>query len=734
MLEAALILELGLDRIPEAGVLVALLGLNAALAQFQEHRARAALELLRRTLRINARVLRDGEWASLPASELVPGDRIHLKMGDMVPADCRLVRGEIEVDQAALTGESAPVARASGATLYSSSIVRRGEADAEVTATGSRTAYGRTADLVRTARSTSHLETLLFGIVRYLVVLDVAMALLVITAAGLRGVAGSVTAPFVVILLIASVPVAMPATFTIANAIESRRLVEQGVLVTGLTAVQEAASMDVACVDKTGTLTEGRERLSEVVPFGGRDADRVLALASSACDPAEGDSIDLAILDELRRRGLERPVPVVQRPFDPALKRSESVVRLEGTDRRVVLGSPAIVFALCPEVPPEAPAAVDRLARSGARVLAVAVGTEAKLGLAGLVALSDRPRPEAAGTVTALQNAGIRVVLLTGDTVGTARSIARQVGLGERMGGPEDLVRAPDRFDGFAGVFPEDKFRLVRGLQAAHHVVGMTGDGVNDAPALKQAEVGIAVANATDVARASAKVVLTRPGLSDMIHAVEGGRRVYRRMLTWTLRKLSLNFEIVFLLAGGFLVAGVFVTTPFLVLLMVFANDFVAMAAGSDNVRPSSGPDRWNLPEMMATAAVIAVPWIAFSFGLLWWGLSVAHLAAGTLQTLFFVYLVFGSQGTILLARERGRVWDSRPSTALLVAIAADIAVVSGLAVTGLLMPAPIAPGLVLGLLGGVAGLVLAVDQLKVAFIRWARAFGPSSRFLHPAA
>ncbi len=729
MLEAALAIELVLQKYPEAAILLALLVFNAGLAQVQERRARAALELLRHRLHVAARALRDGAWTTVAARDLVPGDRVHLRMGSIVPSDCTVVEGEVEVDQSTITGESEPVSRPAGATLYSSTVVRRGEATADVTATGSRTCYGKTAELVRSVRTVSHLENLLFSVVRYLVTLDGSMAALVLVVALARGIDLALVVPFVLILLIASVPAAMPATFTIANAIESRYLVEQGVLVTGLTAVQEAASMDLLCVDKTGTLTEGRESLSEVAPWGKASEGEVLVLAGAACDASTGDTVDLAILGEVKGRGLLAPVRSKFLPFDPANKRSEAVITVGGQDRRVVLGSPGVVEDLCGGVPPGLRTAVERLSRSGGRVLAVASGVREPLDLVGLVALADPPRSDAADLVRTLRGMGVRVVMLTGDTPATARAVAEKVGIGTRIGERADLSEDPSSFDGFAGVYPEDKFQLVHALQEEHHVVGMTGDGVNDAPALRQAEVGVAVLSATDVARAAAKLVLTRPGLSDIVHAVQGGRRVYRRMLTWTLNKISKNFEQVFLLTAGFVAADLFVVSPFLILMMVFANDFVSMAAGSDNARISSAPDQWSVREIVTVAAVVGGCWLALSYSLLYWAVDLAHLATGPLQTFFFVYLVFGSQGTILLVRERNHAWASRPSLPLLLAVAGDIVVISVLASLGILM-SPIPATYVLGLLVVVGGAAFLVDIAKVAFIRWSGAFGPSSRLV----
>ncbi len=730
MLEVVLLFEIVLDRVPDAVIIVSLLVFNALLAEFQEHRAHASLELLRHRLSVTTRVLRDGTWTTRPARDIVPGDRIHLKIGDIVPSDGRVVEGQAEVDQSTITGESEPVSVVARSAVYSGSVVRRGEATVVVTATGRSSMYGKTAELVRSAKTMGHLQQLLLEVVRYLASLDGVLALVIVLVAIWRGVPLLTTLPFALILLIASVPVAMPATFTIANAIEARRLVEQGVLVTGLTAVQEAASMDVLCVDKTGTLTEGRETVGGLAPRTPWSEQDLLALASATCDASSGDTVDLAVLAEAQRRGAVGPPRSKLVAFDPALKRSEATVTLQGKDQRVVLGAPAVVAGLCGGTAGPVTEAVSSLSSGGARVLAVAVGVAEPLSLVGFIALSDPPRSDAAALIRSLGEMGIRVVMLTGDHAMTAKVVAAKVGLGDRIGDRSALSADPASFDGFAGVYPEDKFALVQALQSRHHVVGMTGDGVNDAPALKQAEVGIAVMSATDVARASAKLVLTRPGLSDIVEAVRGGRQVYRRMLTWTLNKVSKNFEQVLLITGGFVVAGVFVTSPFLILMLVFANDFVTMAVGSDNARVSSTPDRWSLREIAATAAFVGGAWLAVSYGLLWWALKVEHLPSylgGPLNTFFFVYLVLGSQATVLLVRERGRLWSSRPSLSLILAIVADVAVVSALAVTGTLM-APISPELILLLLGVVVVTALAVDQLKVAFIRWSGAFGPHSK------
>ncbi|HTT73169.1 MAG TPA: HAD-IC family P-type ATPase [Thermoplasmata archaeon] len=717
MIEAALVLEAALDQVPEAAILAGLLLLNAVLSTLQERRAQAAVDLLRQRLEVLARVLRDGVWKSCPARELVPGDRIHVRMGDIVPADAHVDEGSVEVDQSMLTGESTSVTHGPGDTLYSGSVVRRSEATATVTAIGATTYFGRTAELVRTAHAQSHLEDLMLKVVQYLLILDATLVVVFVGAGLARGVSLILLGPFVLILLIASVPVALPATFTVASSLESRHLADEGVLVTGLSAVEDAAGMDLLCSDKTGTLTQNRQTVTDVrsVDPGG-DAE-LLALAAAACDPSTQDPIDLAILQAAAHGA--RPAYARSRivPFEPATKRSEAWIDHGGVPWHVVLGQPAIIATLV-QRPPGTDDWVERRGAEGFRLLAVGAGPEGALQWIGVLALEDPIRDDAPALLRRLDGLGIRVVMVTGDAASTARSVAKDLGLPGPIGTRDDLARASVAYSGFAGVYPEDKFGLVRTYQAAGRIVGMTGDGVNDAPALKQAEVGIAVASATDVAKASAKLVLTRPGLGGIVSAVESGRRVYRRMLTWMLNKISKTIEQVVLLSLAFVATGLFVTTPLLILLMIFANDFVVMSVGTDRARVSPSPDRWDVRRLVTVGGVMAAGWLCLSFSLVVVGTDVLRWPLATLQTVIFLDLVFSGQATLYLMRERGRFWASRPSNALWIATTIDLTVLGVLATFGVLM-APVSPWLVLGLLGLVAAVALVLDQLKLAVFRW---------------
>jgi H+-transporting ATPase len=727
MLEVTVLLELLLGRNVEAGVMTVLLIFNAALSFVQENRAQKALALLRQRLAVQARVLRDGRWQLLPAQQLVPGDVVHLRMGDLAPADVRIDSGQILLDQSALTGESVPVEAGAGQTAYAGTVVKRGEATGEVTATGPRTAFGKTAELVRLAHTGSHLQTIIFTIVKYLVTLDALLVAAVLIYALVASIPPADILPFALILLLASIPVALPATFTVATALGALELAKHGVLVTRLSAIEEAAGMDVLCSDKTGTITKNQLAVAAISSYQPHTEREALRLAALACDESTQDPIDLAILAAAREQGVM--FTGIQRvrfiPFDPAIKRSEVFLREGSKNLRVAKGAPQVIRTLVKEGCETLDQDVEKLAAQGLRVLAVAAGTDSALRLAGLVGLQDPPREDSQELVQALRGLGVRVLMVTGDGLATARAVARQVGIGDRVCRPEVLRKASPtevlECDVFAGVLPEDKFRLVRALQEGEHTVGMTGDGVNDAPALKQAEVGIAVANATDVAKAAASLVLTSPGLANVVAAVETSRRIYQRMLTYTLNKIVKTFELALFLSLGLILTGTFVTTPLLVVLLFFTNDFVTMAIATDRVEFARTPGRWHIRSLVVTALSLAVPILLVSFGIFFGARDWLGLPQSQLQTVIFVMLVFSGQGTVYLVRERRHFWSSRPGAWLLLSSVLDVLIVSVLATQGILM-APISPPLVGGLLGLIVLYLACLDFLKIRVVRYFRA------------
>ncbi|MDA8095032.1 MAG: plasma-membrane proton-efflux P-type ATPase [Betaproteobacteria bacterium] len=717
MLEITIVIELLLHKRAEALIIGILLVFNALLSFVQEGRAQNALALLRSRLAVNARVLRDGRWQMVPAANLVDDDFVHVRMGDLVPADLEIAEGNVELDQSALTGESLPVDASAGNPAYSGSVVKRGEASGRVTATGTRTFFGKTAELVGTARTVSHLQEIIFRIVRYMLILDAVMVAALLVYAPIAHLPWSDVLPFALILLVASVPVALPATFTLATALGALELARRGVLVTRLSAIEEAAAMEVLCVDKTGTVTESRLSVAGVAPNAPFTEGKLLQLAAIACDEATQDPIDLAILAAARAQGDTGASGRLQFiPFDPATKYSEGIVEREGKPFHVVKGAPAAVGARLSQAMPMG--GMEPLAAQGYRVLAVAAGEPEALEFAGFVALEDPPRPDSADLIRHLVELGLRVIMITGDSLATARAVAAKVGIGNRACTGESLRNGErDGCDVFAGVFPEDKFRLVQSLQQGGRVCGMTGDGVNDAPALKQAEVGIAVATATDVAKAAASVVLTRPGLSEIAAAVETSRRIYQRMLTYTLNKIIKTVEIAVFLSVGVMLTGTFVITPMLIVLLLFTNDFVTMSIATDQVAYSLRPDRWRIRRLMATGAILAGFVLVLSFSVFFVGRDWLHLPLAQLQTLIFVMLVFTGQGNVYLVRSRGHFWDSRPSRWLLLASVLDILVVSTLAARGILMAA--IPGPFLLVLGAlVVAYLFALDFVKIAVFR----------------
>ncbi len=711
MLEVTFVLEISLGKPVEAIIIALLLIGNAVLGFVEEGKAQAALDILRHRLEINARVLRDEKWQSVPAGEIVPGDCIYLRMGDMVPADARLVQGNIEVDQSALTGESAPVELAPGGDARSGSVVKRGEAAAEVTATGAKSFFGKTADLVRGAKTVGHMEQIIFSIVKYLLVMDVTLVAMVLIYAFSAGMAWSVILPFALILLVASVPVALPATFTLAQATASLEMADNNVLVTRLSAIQELAGMQQLCCDKTGTLTLNQLTLEKVQPLNGASEQDVLAFAAQTCDAGTQDPIDMAILKKYQ----ENPVPGFHWkrrkliPFDPATKRAEADLELDGKKARSMKGAIATLAALCKNAG-DVLRQAETLAAQGNRVLGVATQVDGELQLIGLLSLRDPPRPESHDTIAKLQGLGIRVRMVTGDSQTTAQAISGQLGIGNKSADRSAIEQGQLDADVFAGVFPEDKIALVRKLQSQHIITGMTGDGVNDAPALKQAEVGIAVSNATDVARSAASLVLTKPGIGHLTDAVKIGRKVYRRMLTYTTNKITKTIQVALFLSLGLLITGQLVTTPRLVLLLLFANDFVTMSLASDRVTPSEHPDRWNVRILMESSGVIAVSWLLYCFAVFYVGRHFLPLPAT--QTLVFLALVFSGLATVYLVRETRAFWQSRPGTFLLWATVGDVAVVSAMATFGILM-APVPIGMVAGVLGATLAMMLVLDLVK---------------------
>src|ERR1700722_8940735 len=688
MLEAAIALQLVLGKFSEAAIIGALLVFNAALGFVQESRAQATLAALRSRLALNVSVHRDGEWKIVAAAVLVPGDVVKLSLGSVVAADVRLSSGQVLLDQSTLTGESMPVEAGPGAHTYAGALVRRGEAVAEVTATGARTQFGRTAELVRTAHVASSQQRAVLRVVRNLAVCNGTLIVLLVGYAHFLALPVAEIIPLVLTAVLASIPVALPATFTLASALGARVLARVGVLPTRLSAVDEAASMDTLCADKTGTLTENELAVTTVRPMAGFDVPHVLALAALCSSEGGQDSVDAAIHKAAGRLTGVAATLVTFLPFDPATKICEATIVGEASGtQRIVKGAYAVVAELALPAPTAAAAAAE-LEGQGFRVLAVASGTQGAMQLAGLIALSDPPRADSAALVSELRGLGIRTVMATGDAPATATSVASAIGLNgpvfARGKIPDDI--RPESFAVFAGVLPEDKYKLVKAFQKAGHVVGMCGDGANDAPALRQAQIGIAVSSATDVAKSAAGMVLTEPGLAGIVAAVKEGRTIYQRILTYTLNSITKKIVQVLFLAVGLVMTGHAILTPLLMVLIMITGDFLGMSMTTDNVRPSPQPNKWQIGSLTIAGIVMGVGELLFCTSVLLFGAYRMGFGIDALRTLAFVVIVFGNQATTYTNRERQRLWSSRPSFWVIVSSVGDLLIASALAIVGIAM------------------------------------------------
>jgi len=716
MLEAAIVLELVLGKYVEAAIIAALLIFNAALGLFQESRAQATLAALKSRLALNAAVRRDGAWRTIPAAELVPGDVVKLSLGAVVSADVHLTGGEVLLDQSMLTGESVPIEASAGVQTYAGALVRRGEAVAAVTATGVRTKFGRTAELVRTAHIVGSQQKAVLRVVRNLAAFNGVVIVLLVSYAWLLKMPLDEIIPLVLTAVLASIPVALPATFTLASALGARALGKLGVLPTRLSAVDEAASMSILCADKTGTLTQNALTVTTIRPMPGFDEADVLALAALASSDGGQDPVDGAIRSAAAGKTTsDAPKVIKYVPFDPGTKMSEAtVLDPGGGTRRVVKGAFASVISLI-QPSPTATTASEELEEKGYRVLAVAAGPPNAMKLAGLIALSDPPRKDSAALVTELHGLGVRTIMITGDAPATAAIVAHAVGLDGAVCPPgpiPDSVR-PEQFAVFAGVLPEDKYKLVKAFQKDGHTVGMCGDGANDAPALRQAQIGIAVLTATDVAKSAAGMVLTEPGLAGIVAAVKEGRVTYQRILTYTLNSITKKIVQVLFLAVGLIMTGQAILTPLLMVLIMITGDFLGMSLTTDNVRPSGTPNTWQIGILTIAGVSTGIGELVFCTSVLAFGAYRMGYDIQALRTLAFVVIVFGNQATTYTNRERRRLWSSRPSFWLVVSSVTDLMIASTLAIAGIAMT-PLPAVIVAGTLAAAVVFAVILDLAKV--------------------
>lgn len=729
MIEVALVLSLVARHWTDATIIAVLLGMNGLVAFAEEHQAANAIAALRRRLASSARVRRDGAWTTVAVRELVPGDMIRVRIGDVVPADVRVVTDTtVEVDQSALTGESLAVSRGRGMSVYSGSVLVRGEADALVYATGAASYMGRTSALVQTAGTVSHFQRAVLRIGNYLIVIAVALVTLTVAVSLIRGNPVLQTLEFALVVTIASVPVALPAVLSVTMAVGARQLARRQAVVSHLPAVEELGGMDLLCSDKTGTLTQNRLAVATYWTASGVSQVELTAAAAYASRAEDNDPIDLAVLAAANRPSVVARVEDFV-PFDPVSKRTEATVCGSGEHKfRVSKGAPQVIAAMCRHsATSDVPAVVERFAAHGYRSLGVAqTRADGSWQLMGVLGLADPPREDSAQTIAAAQQLGVEVKMVTGDQVAIGREIAHRVGLGERILDAQtldtadgDLGAQVEAADGFAQVFPEHKYRIVRLLQARGHIVGMTGDGVNDAPALKQADAGIAVAGATDAARAAADVVLLAPGLSVIVAAICQAREIFARMTSYAIYRITETIRGLLLITLAIVILNFFPVTAVMIVLLALLNDGAILTIAYDHVRGSSKPAAWDMRAVLTIATALGVIGVAQTFVLFVLADKVFGLDHDMIRSLIYLKLSVAGHLTIFVTRTRGPIW-SRPAPApiLLAAVFGTQAVATLIAVYGVLMT-PLGWGWA-GIVWGYALLSFFVnDRVKLAAYHW---------------
>ena len=735
MIEAAVILSAVARHWPDFGIILVLLLANAGVGFWEEHQAGNAIAALKATLAIKARVKRDGKWVTPAARELVPGDVIRVRLGDIVPADARLLEGDpIEVDQSALTGESLPATRKAGEAIFSGSIVRQGEVGALVYATGANTYFGKTAELVQGAQTVSHFQRAVLKIGDYLIVLAVALVALIITVALFRGDPILTTLQFALVLTVAAIPVAMPTVLSVTMAVGARLLAKKQAIVTRLSAIEELAGVDVLCSDKTGTLTQNKLTLGD--PFSVNDipADQVILNGALASRADNKDTIDLAVLGGLKNDQALKGYQVVHfQPFDPVHKRTEATVKgADGKEFKVTKGAPQVILELSAnagEVKPAVDKAVNAFAARGFRSLGVArADGDGKWQFLGVLPLFDPPRDDAKATIATAEDMGVKVKMVTGDALAIAQETAKKLGMGTdildasgfgdaKSHETPQLAESIEKADGFAQVFPEHKFHIVDVLQHRGHIVGMTGDGVNDAPALKKADCGIAVSGATDAARAAAAIVLMTPGLSVIIDAIKESRKIFQRMNSYAIYRIAETIRVLLFMTLAILIFNFYPLTAVMIVMLALLNDGAILSIAYDNVHYKDEPEAWNMRMVLGTSTVLGVVGVVAAFGLFYLGERVFHLDRAHIQTLMYLKLSVAGHLTIFLTRTRGPFWSIRPARILLLAVFGTQLVATLIAVYGVFMT-PLGWGWALFVWGYALMWFLVNDRVKLLAYR----------------
>ena len=735
MIEVAVILSGVVRHWPDFGIILLLLLANAVVGFWEERQAGNAIEALKAKLAIKARVKRDGKWVNPAARDLVPGDVIRLRLGDIVPADARLLEGDpVEVDQSALTGESLPAERKPGEAVFSGSIIRQGEIGALVYATGANTYFGKTAQLVQEAHTVSHFQRAVLKIGNYLIIIAVALVALIITVAIFRGDAFLSTLQFALVLTVAAIPVAMPTVLSVTMAVGARLLAKKEAIVSKLVAIEELAGVDVLCADKTGTLTQNKLTLGGPFTVNNIPADQVILYGALASRADNNDTIDLAVLGGLKdKEALKGYQAVHFQPFDAVHKRTEAIVRdKDGKTFKVTKGAPQVILELSAnagQVKPSVDKAVNEFAARGFRSLGVARAEgDGQWRLVGVLPLFDPPREDAKDTIATALAMGVKVKMVTGDALAIARETAKKLEMGANIldaGGLGDVkhqetaavAESIEKADGFAQVFPEHKFHIVDVLQKLGHIVGMTGDGVNDAPALKKADCGIAVSGATDAARAAAAIVLMTPGLSVIIDAIKESRRIFQRMNSYAIYRIAETIRVLLFMTLAILVFNFYPLTAVMIVMLALLNDGAILSIAYDNVHYKDQPEAWNMGMVLGISTALGIIGVVSAFGLFYLGERVFHLDRAHIQTLMYLKLSVAGHLTIFLTRTRGPFWSIRPARVLWAAVLGTQIVATLIAVYGLFMT-PLGWGWALFVWGYALTWFLLNDRIKLLAYR----------------
>ena len=735
MIEAAVILSAAARHWPDFAIISVLLLSNAVVGFWEERQAGNAIAALKAQLAITAKVIRDGKWGSPAARELVPGDVIRVRLGDIVPADARLLEGDpIEVDQSALTGESLPVTRKAGEAVFSGSIIRQGEIGALVYATGANTYFGKTAQLVQEAHTVSHFQRAVLKIGNYLIILAVVLVAAIVVVAIVRGDPILTTLQFALVLTVAAIPVAMPTVLSVTMAVGARLLARKKAIVTRLSAIEELAGVDILCSDKTGTLTQNKLTLGDPFCVNGIPADQVILNAALASREEDKDTIDLAVIGGLKNDQALKAYQVVHfQPFDPVHKRTEATVKgTDGKQFKVAKGAPQVILALAAnaaQVKAAVEKAVNEFATRGFRSLGVArADGDGQWQFIGVLPMFDPPRVDARATIETARQMGVSVKMVTGDARAIAQETAKKLGLGANIldaSGFGDTKRVEtaqlavfiEKADGFAQVFPEHKFHIVDVLQRGGHIVGMTGDGVNDAPALKKADCGIAVSGATDAARAAASIVLMTPGLSVIIDAIKESRKIFQRMNSYAMYRIAETLRVLLFMTLSILIFNFYPLTAVMIVMLALLNDGAILSIAYDNVHYKDQPEAWNMRLVLGIATVLGLVGPVASFGLFFLGDRVFHLDRPHLQTLMYLMLSVAGHLTIFQTRTRGPFWSIRPARILLLAVFGTQALATLIAVYGLFMT-PIGWGWALLVWGYALVWFLVTDPVKLLAYR----------------